>query len=221
MTWFKKAFTSSVGKKFLLGLTGLGLVGFLVEHLAGNLLMYQGQDAFNGYAHLFEASGFLLPAELALLLLFLFHIILAVTVTIENKISRPEGYAVYDSKGGRTLASSTMIYSGILMLIFLVLHLTHFRFGVDTMDFEGRRDLYGGVLSLFQNPWWVVGYIVAVCVVGLHVSHGFQSALRSIGLNHPKYTLIIEWLSRCFGIVIAVGFSSFAIWAHFFEGGGY
>lgn len=219
MSWFTKALKSSVGKKFVLGLTGLALVGFLMEHLVGNLLMYKSADSFNGYAHMLESSELILPAELGLLALFLVHILLAITVTVENKSARPEVYSMYASKGGRTLASKTMIYTGVLIFVFLVLHLLHFRFGVQSLDAEGRRNLYAAILALFRSPVYVAWYVLAVCLVGLHVSHGFQSALRSIGLNHPKYTPALESLSCLFGFLFAIGFSSFALWAHFFKGG--
>ncbi len=212
MTWLLKAASTSIGKKQCMALTGLGLCGFLVVHLSGNFLVFAGPEKFNGYAHYLETNPLLIPAEVGLFLLFVLHIGLAARVTLQNWAARPTPYAVKATEGGRTFASSTMWLSGLITLVFLVLHLLHFKFAGD----EAKADLHKLVVSTFHSLPYVVWYVFAVCVLGLHVGHGLQSALRSLGIQHSKYTFAIEWLSRLFGAAIAIGYSSIPIWAYFF-----
>lgn len=215
MSWVWKFVRSSIGKKLIVGLTGLGLCGFLVTHLAGNLLLFKGQDAFNGYAHALEVNPLLPLAELALAGLFGLHIYMAVTVTLENRAARPDGYEVLARKGGRNAANWTMLPTGVVVLAFLVWHLLNFRFADLTQmrDAHGYRDFYRLVLVHFQSLGQVSFYVVACCLLGLHVSHGLQSGFRSLGFNHPSYQPGILCASSLFGAGIAFGFSSIPIWA--------
>jgi succinate dehydrogenase / fumarate reductase cytochrome b subunit len=209
MSWILERATKSIGKKQLMALTGLGLCVFLVVHLAGNLLIFEGPLAFNGYARSLEANPLLIPAEVALALTFLLHVVLAVRVTLENKSARPIRYAVKVSEGTSTLASRTMWISGVITLVFIVLHLIHFKFA------EGAKDnLHRLVVTTFHSLPYVVWYVFAVCVLGLHVGHGFQSAFRSLGLSHPNWTQLVRWVSRIFGVVVALGYASIPIWCY-------
>ena len=205
--------TSPIVKKSLMALTGLGWCGFLVVHLYGNLFFYAGPAALNGYAEHLEESPFLLPMEIGLLLLLLLHMLLGILVTIENRQARPLGYAVQGRKGEKGFAASTMIYSGLLIAVFLVLHLRHFKFG------EHGEDFYTAIVELFRQPLYAVWYVVAVSIVGLHSSHALQSAFRSLGFDHPKYGRGLRRLSILFGWMIALGFSTFPLWVFFFRRG--
>lgn len=201
---------SSIGKKLVVGLTGFCLCGFLMVHLGGNLLLYKGGDgtAFNHYAEALASNPLVIPAELILAALFISHIGMAIKITLENRKARPDKYAMHLSEGGRTLASRTMIYSGLIVLAFLILHLIQFRF-----DGAARADLYTAVGSKLSFIPMTVFYLVAVVVLGTHVSHGLQSAFRTLGLVHPRYTPIVIRLSQAFGAVVAIGFGSMPIWA--------
>ncbi|PIX43389.1 MAG: hypothetical protein COZ56_07260 [Armatimonadetes bacterium CG_4_8_14_3_um_filter_58_9] len=204
---------SSVFRKCLMGLTGLGWCGFLLVHLYGNLFFYAGAEAFHDYSEHLVESPFIVPMEIGLLVLLLLHVLLGVAVTLENGKARPQGYAVKNRKGERGIAASTMIYSGIVIGFFLVLHLRHFKFG------ERGENFYAAMVELFRQPIYAVWYVLAVCVVGLHSSHAFQSAFRSIGFEHPKFGPTLRRVSRLFGWLIAVGFSTFPIWVFVFRGG--
>lgn len=214
MSWLFKAASASIGKKQCMALTGLGLCGFLVLHLAGNFLLFAGPQAFNGYAKKLEENPLLLPGEISLLALFAIHVGFALRVTLENRRARPVRYAVSATEGERSFASGTMWLSGLITLVFLVLHLLHFRFA----GAEARADLHALVLKTFQSLTYVAWYVFAVCVLGLHVGHGFQSAFRSLGLHHPKYTQLVRWVSRIFGAGVALGYASLSIWAYFSTG---
>ncbi|HVR72777.1 MAG TPA: succinate dehydrogenase cytochrome b subunit [Planctomycetota bacterium] len=210
MSWIFKAAARSIGKKQCMAVTGLGLSVFLVVHLAGNFLLIVGPEEFNGYARALEENPLLIPAEVVLLLGFVLHFGLAAWVTLENWRARPVRYVVKASEGTRTFASSTMWLTGSITLVFVVLHLIHFKFA----DHEAAGGLHNLVLTTFQSLPIVIWYVAAVCALGLHVGHGFQSAFRTLGLQHPKYTPFIQWLSRIFGVVVALGYSSLPIWAY-------
>ena len=209
MSLLLKRATKSIGKKQLMALTGLGLCVFLAVHLAGNLLVFKGPEAFNGYARSLEANVLLLPAEIALALTFVLHVALAIRVTLDNRAARPVRYVVKVSEGTSTIASRTMFLSGSLTLVFIVLHLIHFKFaGAE------RQDLHRLVLTTFHSLPYVVWYVFAVCVLGMHVGHGFQSAFRTLGVMHPNWTPLIRWTSRVFGVVVAAGYASIPIWCY-------
>lgn len=213
MAWLAKVIRTSIAKKQLVALTGLALCGFLVVHLAGNMLMFVGKEAFDGYAEALTSMPLIVPAEVVLALFFLAHMTLAVLVTWENWRARPTRYVSNSSCGERTVASGTMIYSGLIVLVFLVLHLIDFK-----VAYEEGTSLYQLVVDKFQSPYYVVWYVFAVCVLGLHVSHGVQSAFRSLGLMHAKYTPCIEKLGMLFAVVVAVGYASLPLYAYFFLG---
>ncbi len=215
MTWMFRTLCSSIGKKQCVAVSGLLLCGFLVLHLLGNFLLFFGKDAFDAYAEAMTSNLlFYYPAEAILAALFLVHIVFAVWVTIENRRARPVRYVARASAGERTIASSTMIYSGIIVLVFLVLHLKDFRFA----KAEGAS-LYDLVIDKFHGSYYVIWYVFASCVVALHVSHGFQSAFRSLGLSQPKCVALVRIAGRLFAIFVAVGYASLPLYAYFFAEG--
>ncbi|MGQ0635295.1 MAG: succinate dehydrogenase cytochrome b subunit [Planctomycetaceae bacterium] len=215
--WLTRALTSSIGRKALMAITGLGLCGFLVIHLAGNLLLYVGADAYDKYAHSLHAQWALLViAEISLLLLFLVHIWLAFTTNRDNKAARPVGYEVKQTKQAQepleAPASSIMFGTGLVVLLFLLLHLSDFRFELREHPHVGDSP-FAKAVAILRNPVSATVYVVGSLVLGYHVLHGFQSAFQTLGANHPKYAPLIRRLSLLFAIAVAVGFASFPIWA--------
>lgn len=212
-------FFSSIGKKQVMAITGLGLCGFLVSHLLGNLLILLGPDAFNSYSHALISNKLIYIAEAGLLGMFLLHIVLAATLKVQNLQARPVSYYLKRKTGrGETFASQTMIYTGFIVLIFLILHIMNFKYGTHyetTIDGEKVRDLYKLVIEYFANPLYVVWYVFAMIAIGVHTSHGFKSAFQSLGVNHPKYTPMIKDLSVAFAVIVTIGFSGLAIYCHF------
>ena len=202
-----------------MAITGLSLCGFLVAHLAGNCLIFAGEKAFNTYGHMLITHPLIYPAEAVLLLLFLTHIILAAVLTWESKRARPHKYAKKTLTGrGATLASSTMPLTGSVILIFLIFHLWHFKFGPFyrvTYDGEEMRDLHRLVVEYFQNPWAVLWYGVAMAALGLHLSHGFWSAFQSFGLHHPGPTPYLRFKAKAFALLISGGFLSLPLYCYF------
>ena len=212
-------FFSSIGKKQVMAITGLGLCGFLVSHLLGNMLLLLGPDAFNTYAYTLTSTSLIYVAEIGLLVLFIAHVVLAITLTVKNKQARPTKYYLKRKTGaGETFASQTMIYTGFVLLVFIILHLINFKYGTmyaTTVNGVEMRDLYRLVIEYFSNPLYVAWYVFAMIAIGIHTSHGFQSAFQSIGINHPKYTPIIKKISCAFGVIVGVGYSALAIFCYF------
>lgn len=213
-------FNSSVGRKLIMGLTGLSLVGFLIIHLIGNFTLMGGAHMFNGYAHHLESLGpYLYIMELGLLAIFVFHIVYAMAVTLQNKGARKTGYVNKQSAGKpsrKTLSSMTMIFTGLLLGLFVVLHVIHFKFGAyfpylengTPVLYEGHeiRDLYQLVHMEFKKPWITGGYVFIMLLLGVHVRHGFWSAFQSLGAYNPRYTPLIYTLGLLVALFFAIGF---------------
>ena len=208
MSYFK----SSIGLKQIQGVAGLCLCGFLVAHLAGNFLLLKGDQAFNAYADGLASLGFALyVAEAGLAAFFLGHLGLGIWLALDNRRARPEGYAYNARSGaGATNASRTMVYTGIAILVFLILHLWMFKFS----DFHSRDlGLWEVVIEELRKPYWAIGYVAVFVLLGLHLSHAVQSAFQTVGIRHPKYTPIIKGAGQVFAWSIAAGYAFLAIWA--------
>jgi succinate dehydrogenase / fumarate reductase cytochrome b subunit len=210
---------SSVLKKQIIAITGLVLVGFISGHLAGNMILYLGHEAFNGYSDKLHSLGELLWIVRAVLIaMVLVHITLATQITFQNWGARDSRYAVsgHKTSGEVILAKRSMIYTGLLIVCFLFLHLIDFTFA----DHEGPSSLLGGkglglyglVWNSFLEPWRAVLYVATMCLLGLHLSHGIQSLFQSLGINHERWTPRLKKLSNLLGLLIALGFSSIPIY---------
>ncbi len=208
-----KAMKSQVGRKIMTGITGIGLMLFLISHLIGNFSIFGGKDAFNLYTKTLENLGpFLYVIEAGLAFFFIYHTILGVSIWWNRRKARPENYKVYKSRGGashQSLASKSMIYTGSIVLIFLVLHIIHFKFGADyssMVDGVEVRDLRKLVLEEFQKTWVVVGYVAVLGLLILHLSHGFWSAFTSLGMKNKETSKRIQTFAYGFSIVIMLAF---------------
>lgn len=204
---------SSIGKKIMVALAGFLLSGFLITHLAGNMFMFVGANAFNHYAEVLVSNPFLPVAEIGLVVLFLLHIVLTIRAAFANSAARPVAYEVYQGKGARTPGSSTMVWTGSLILAFVVLHVATFKYGIGGSK---GPDLFAHVTGWFKNPFYAGFYVLAVAGVGLHLSHGVQSAIQTIGVSHPRYTPMLKKLGLLFALAITVGFGSLPVYFGFF-----
>jgi succinate dehydrogenase / fumarate reductase cytochrome b subunit len=208
MNWLTGTLGSSIGKKLMMAITGLSFCGFLAAHLAGNLTIYGGKDAFNSYAeHLHSLGPLLTVAEVGLLTLFLIHVITGVILFLQNLKARPVRYKVNKRAGGRTIGSATMIYTGAALLAFIIFHLINFHF-VDKSD----TTIFNIVSEAFSSTSYVVIYILAMVIAAIHVSHGFWSAFQTIGANHPKFMPLIQTVGIAFAVVVGVGFGFLPIY---------
>lgn len=225
MKWLLNALSSSVGKKFLMAITGLLLCGFLVAHLAGNLLLPAGGDLFNEYAKkLHENEGLLMVAETGLFAIFILHLYLAFSLTGGNLLARGKGYAATQSKRDDTMSKTRpdkwMIGSGIILLLYLCLHLFDFKFHRFGMD-EELTALAGDseavttkvAIHVLKSPLTMIGYAAGFVFLFAHLSHGVSSAFQSLGLSHPKYNSLIKYGGLAFAGLISIGFFVVLVWA--------
>jgi succinate dehydrogenase / fumarate reductase cytochrome b subunit len=218
-----------VGTKLLMAVTGLLLILYLVLHLVGNLLVFFGPETFNGYSYFLVHNPLIIPVEIGLLAIFLLHIYKAVTNWWANRQARPVnyyqasrrafgwGWAGYTSR--KSIASSTMIFSGIITILFVILHLRQFRFGAEYQVTTAgappeMRDLFRLEMENFANVVNVVVYVLCMIVVGTHLWHGFSSAFNSLGVDHPRYTPWILWAGKILAVVLTAGFLFIPIWAY-------
>ena len=220
MTYRFSAVWSTIGKKIVMGLSGLIMIGFLVEHLVGNLLLLLNDSVpYNLYAHRLLSLGWpIVAAELFLVAVLLGHVIAALAVTRMNRRSRPQRYRQSGWAGKpsrRSVASSSMIWTGIVLFIFLAVHLKTFKFGPHYTVQAGTqelRDLYRLVGETFSQPLYVVGYSAAMLLLGAHLWHGFWSAVQSLGINHPRYSACINGLGYVLAVVLSSGFLLIPLW---------
>ena len=212
-------FASSVGAKVLVALTGLALVAYLVLHLAGNLLVFLGPDTFNGYADVLISNPLVVPVEIGLLAVFLVHVVKAIQVTRGNRRARPQPYARKAGAGGasrKSVASTSMIWTGLIVLAFVVLHVRGFKYGphYDTVV-DGRtvRNLYQLEMEAFASLPVVAFYAAAILLVGTHLSHGFLSAFQSLGAGVDRRSRQLQRVGWVLATILAAGFFIIPIWA--------
>jgi len=206
----------SISKKQVLALTGFTLMFFILGHLAGNFMIYGGQKLYNGYAAaLHQRSDLLWVVRALFLTCFIIHVTFAIRIYLENKKARGSGYIKKGDFGKTNLAKKTMIYSGLTVLLFIILHLTDFTF---TSKAENEElGLYGLVWNSFlisNYSWRPFLYILVVCLLGLHLSHGVQSIDQTFGLYSDRFTPIIERLSKIGGLIVALAYSSIPIYVN-------
>jgi succinate dehydrogenase / fumarate reductase, cytochrome b subunit len=205
----RSVLSSSVGTKLLIALTGIALVLYLILHLAGNLLVFLGPEAFNGYSHRLLSNPLIIPVEIGLLAIFVVHIFKTVKMYVDNRRARPNGYEMKRMAGHtsrKSIASTTMIWTGLITLAFVVIHLKQFKFGeLYEVGETGVRDLYRLELEIFGNPATVALYVVAMLLIGFHLRHGISSSLQSLGVDDPSQTRRFLAFGTILAVVIAGG----------------
>jgi len=214
-----QAFSTTVGTKILIALTGLCLVGFLIFHLFGNLLLFLGPESYNEHAHALISNPLIVPAELGLVAIFLLHVYKAVVNYAANRRARPTGYAMKKNAGGasrKTLGSTTMIWSGVVMFGFVLFHLNTFKYGpYYSTNTAGERDLYRLLIEVFHKPGDVAFYVVCMLIIGLHLRHGVSSAFQSLGLVPEPWTRRVLKTGLVLALAIAGGFVLIPLWVYF------
>jgi len=222
-----------------MGITGLFLISFLVVHLAGNLLLFKGAAEFNAYSEFMGHNPVIRTMEIVLFAGFLFHIVDGLMLAAQNRKARPVQYAVQAGSKNSTLFSRIMPHTGIIMLVFLILHLVsffvHARFGVDVgyegadaakyavsnlgqapetigLDAEMTWSPYHKAQALFSITWYSIFYIVAMAVISFHLLHGFQSAFQTLGFRHKKYFPLIQTVGLGYAILIPAAFAAIPVY---------
>lgn len=219
--WFIGFFTSSIGRKLLMALSGLFLILFLLIHLIGNLQLLQndGGVAFNTYAAFMGHNPLIQTISIGNFAFIVLHTLVGTALWLKNKEARgSQGYAVVKTRATQTnpALAKYMWFFGIIMFIFIIIHLAQFWFKMKTgsaevqlVPIEGEqvKDLYSLVAATFTNLGFVTFYVVCMVVIAFHLWHGFQSAFQTFGWNHPKYTPIIQFLGKAYSVLIPLGYA--------------
>jgi len=213
-------FSSSLGRKLTMALTGLFLILFLAVHLAGNLQLLKADEgrSFNIYAEFMSTNPLIQIVSKGNFAFILIHVIWAIMLTRQNKAARgPVGYAEASGKSSHW-TSRNMGILGTLVLVFIVIHLKDFwaamHFGdMPTVTYDGEtyRDIYSVVNEWFHKPWYVALYVFCMGAVGFHLYHGFASAFQTLGLNHLKYNSLIQTVGRAFAIIVPLLFAAIPV----------
>ena len=218
--WALTLYRSTIGKKVIMAVTGLMLVGFVIAHMAGNLQMFIGPAKMNGYAAFLKSTGELLwVARLVLLGATILHVLMAWQLTQIKRKARPVDYTRRDPQAS-TLASRSMRWGGVFLLVFIVFHILHFTTGTvfpmasqpDAMyPAFSHTDVYGNVISAFRNPLVVAFYVVAMLFLLLHLFHGAWSSVRTLGLMKPSPNPMKRSVSTAIAVIVWLGFSAIPV----------
>jgi succinate dehydrogenase / fumarate reductase, cytochrome b subunit len=228
MKWlFDFLFKSSIGRKVVMSLSGLFLIVFLVVHLLGNLqLLYDDEGMqFNKYTYFMTHNPLIISISYFLYFTILLHSIQGVVMAVQNKNAKGRSYEVQKNTG-RSYFAKYMMHLGIIIFIFLAIHLYQFwlqmKLGnVPMVQYPGSnqfyKDLYTPVLQVFNNSAYVVFYVISMMVLSFHLLHGFKSSFQSLGINHKKYNPLIHWLGILYSILIPLGFAIIPIYLYLFK----
>lgn len=210
MSWLLKFWGSTVGKKVVMAVTGILLVGFVFTHMLGNLQMFLGADAMNRYAAFLKSTGELLwVARAGLFTAAVLHIVSAYQLTMLNRAARPTDYAKRESQVS-TLASKTMRVGGVILALFIVYHIGHFTVGTFHPAFS-HTGVYGNVIIGFQTWWVVLFYVVAMAFLGLHLFHGFWAGFRTLGLQKRSASPIQRSAALWVAVLVWAGFTAIPV----------
>ncbi|HAO46216.1 MAG TPA: succinate dehydrogenase [Chitinophagaceae bacterium] len=210
MTW-KHFFTSSIGKKLVMGLTGLFLISFLVIHCTINSMIFfnDGGEMFNTYAHFMSHNYIVRVIEIGLFAGLLVHIIQGLMLMKQNSAARPVKYEVNAVSENSKWYSRSMGLLGTLLLFFLILHISKFFVNTKIALYSGDEphNTYEEMKEYFQQLWVVVAYIAGVVSLFWHLLHGFPSAFQTLGINHKRYTPIIQMAGTAFSVIVCILFA--------------
>jgi len=222
-SWVIAMFVSSIGRKYVMSLTGLFLCSFLVIHLIGNLLTLAPDNGvlFDEFTHFMESNIAIRILEYVLFAGFIIHILQSLVVTRMNQKARPDKYAVNPGNASSTWYSRNMGILGTIIFVFLVIHLRNFfwdlKFEPEELgtDAKGDINLYKEVIETFGLWYYVAFYVAGMVALGYHLWHGFASSFRSLGLMHSKYTPAIIFIGKLYTIVITGGFIIIPLYWYF------
>lgn len=212
-------FKSTIGRKQLVAVAGLGLALFVFAHMAGNMLILVSPKAYNLYGHALITNPLIYFAEAGLVTIFFLHSVLAIFLTLKNRSSRDQAYAKSpEVKAKASLFSRTMWFQGLVIFAFVILHLLTFKYGTHhTIEYDGKvvRDLHRLVIEVFSQPIYVVGYIFTLLLMFGHLAHGFGSVFQSLGFSRVKHAKMIDTIGYIYSVVVVAGFISQPLYVYF------
>ena len=211
MDWLRSYLNSSIGKKHLMAITGLLMVLFSIAHMAGHLIMFGGQEAYNTYAHNLQSLGALKwLVRVGLFSILMAHFLSALSLKASNDAARPIKYVKFVPI--RTTAYARyMVATGLALFVFLLFHILHFTVQVVPNEYFGtlvnaKPDVFNAFVSAFMNPLFLGTYVLAMLFLCMHLAHGVSSAFQSLGWKHPKYDPLIVRLGPLLGVILFLGF---------------
>lgn len=216
MNWFVKFLTSNIGRKLVMSLTGLFLITFLVIHLIGNIqiILDPSGGNFTAFTHFMETNPLIKVMAYVLYAGFLIHIIQGFILYFVNRKSKGPKYAVSNNVE-TSIASKNMTLLGTLLLVFLIVHMGDFFVPLKVTHEITEQQLFQRIIDLYHNIGYVIFYVIGMIVLGFHLSHGFQSAFQTLGINHKKYTPFIKSLGLAYSIIIPLGFALIPLIVYF------
>lgn len=215
-------FSSSLGKKYIMAVTGLAMFGFVVVHMLGNLQVFLGPEAINDYGYFLQNKPEIVwPARIGLLLIVVLHVWSAIRLSAENRAARPKNYS-YFKVVASSYASRTMIVSGLVIMTFIIYHVLHFTVQIEGINFthtnfldlkdaKQRHDIYNMIVIGFSNPIVAIFYIISMGLLSLHLSHGMSSMFQSLGWKNRKYGTIIDRFALIAAAILMIGYSAIPI----------
>ena len=207
MAWIGGFYRSTIGRKIVMAVSGIVLVVYVIGHMTGNLLAFQGRARLDAYAHFLQSSAPILWTVRAVLLLAtILHVHSAFTLSRDARAARPARYARREVQSS-TPGSRTMRWGGVLLLVFIVYHLLHFTTGTVHPDFQ-RGEVYDNLVIGLQVPAVAIFYLVAMVALALHLSHGVWSLFQTLGVNHPRLERGRRGLAIALAIVVPAGFAA-------------
>ncbi|HPG07663.1 MAG TPA: succinate dehydrogenase cytochrome b subunit [Saprospiraceae bacterium] len=224
MSWVSTLFTSSLGRKLVMALTGLFLILFLLVHLTANLqlLRSDGGETFNLVSEFMGHNPVVQTVAWGLYLFIVIHTLLGIRLWLANRHAKGQKYLV-QTKANASFASKNMAILGILIFAFLMIHMGDFWWKLQFTDepyallqYAGMshpiEDVYTGVVASFKNPVVMICYLIGYLALGIHLWHGFQSAFQTLGLNHMKYNGLIKFLGTAYAVLVPLGFALISIY---------
>lgn len=222
-----EALNSQIGRKLLTGITGILLLLFVIVHLAGNLAIFGEADAMNEYSLFLHSLGPLLwVARIGLLLAFLIHAWIGISIWWNKRKARPQKYEVYSSKGGpskQSISSRSMAFTGVVLLIFIIIHLDTFALGdTETVMIDGQQasNIKQLVIDTFQSPVYAFGYTIVMILLGVHLGHGVWSSFTSLTMKSKKMSASVYAIGIAIAILLAIGFLFIPLYIYFTGGEG-
>lgn len=226
MSWFNRFLQSSIGQKLLMALTGIFLMLFLIVHLLGNLKLLKddGGDAFNAYAYFMTHNPLIMTVSYLLYAGILLHAWRGIVIWQQNRAARGNAKYAVQFVRPQERASRNMVWLGVIILVFILLHMYQFwlqmKLGnvemVTVKDYDHPvKNLYKPVKLAFENPVYVIIYVVSMYVIGVHLWHGFWSSFQTLGLNHRKYTPLIKTVGYVYSIAVPLLFAVIPVWMYF------
>jgi len=215
-------FGSTLGKKYVMAISGGAMFMFVVGHLVGNLQIFLGPEAINRYGHFLQSNVEIIwPARISMLAMIALHLWSAIALALENRAARPVPYANWQPTAA-SYASRTMIWSGFIVAAFIIYHLLHYTVMVQAInltgqdfhaltDAEGRHDIYKMVMVGFSNPFVSLFYVIAIGLLCLHLSHGVSAMFQSLGLKNHNYGPVIDKAAKLVALAIFLGYASIPI----------